>query len=57
VTLEHASISADEGILCMYARDIHFRDVRVVTKSEKPFVADEVEGLETSRLDVKVVGG
>jgi polygalacturonase len=57
VTLEHARISADEGILCMYARDIHFRDVRVVTKSEKPFVADEVEGLETSRLDVKVVIG
>jgi len=57
VTLEHASISADEGILCMYARDIHLRDVRVVTKGEKPFVADEVEGLETSRLDVKVAAG
>ena len=54
VTLEHVSISADEGILCMYARDIHLRDVRVVTKMEKPFVADEVEGLETSRLDIRV---
>jgi polygalacturonase len=57
VTLEHANITADEGILCMYAKNIHFRDVRIVTKTERPFVADEVEGLETSRLDVRVVGG
>jgi polygalacturonase len=57
VTLEHASITADEGILCMYARDIHLRDVRVTTRCEKPFIAEEVEGLETSRLDVRVAGG
>jgi polygalacturonase len=55
ITLEHASIKADEGIVCMYGKDIHLRDVRIVTKLEKPFVADEVEGLETSRLDVRVV--
>jgi polygalacturonase len=56
VTLEHAAISADEGILCMYAKDMVFRDVRIVAKAERPFVADEVERLETSRLDVRVAG-
>ncbi|HSV27082.1 MAG TPA: glycoside hydrolase family 28 protein [Sedimentisphaerales bacterium] len=54
VTLEHVRMTADEGIFCTHARDIRLRDVRITTRTEKPFVADEVEGLETSRLDVRV---